>query len=482
MFTEYYGFSDEPFRLSPDPRFCYRHPSFAKGGAYMRYALRAAEGFVVITGAPGMGKTTLISDTTGSFGPGEYTVATLVNTLLSPDDVLRSAAYEFGLDVEGLDPATVLHRLKQLFIHCHARQRPPLLVVDEAQNLSLYALEELRMLTNLDLDGKPLLQIFLVGQNQLRDNLQNPALEQLRQRVTAAAHLKALNRDEIAGYLIHRLRVVGWRGSPKLKSSLLPVIELACEGVPRRINQFCNRLFLYGAVDELDVLNADAARVVLAEMEEERLNACAGAHTVVERRRGSERRLGQVAGLRAFDEPGPGGAPGRTGAKAKLPANGLSLISGGLPGRGANRAATVDNGSADGDVASVVSSSDPSGGASGLQVQVGVTPTLADRTRTPASPLLVAESGNGAGSTSATGSDPGGSGILAPAAFASPSLEERKAWRQRVSGVPVQEDVRITASRQDPAGARTLPKPAWFAAAVTVVILALGAFLSTVTR
>jgi general secretion pathway protein A len=219
MFTEYYGFSDEPFRLSPDPRFCYRHPTFAKGGAYMRYALRAAEGFVVITGSPGMGKTTLISDTTHSFGPGEYTVATMVNTLLAPDDVLRSAAYEFGLDADGVDTATVLHRLKQFFIHCHARKRPPLLVVDEAQNLSLYALEELRMLTNLEFDGRPLLQIFLVGQNQLRDNLQHPGLEQLRQRVTAAAHLKALNDDEVAGYLMHRLKVVGWRGSPKLKSS-----------------------------------------------------------------------------------------------------------------------------------------------------------------------------------------------------------------------------------------------------------------------
>lgn len=272
MFKEFYGLHSDPFRLSPDHNFCYRYPSFAKGRAYMQYALQAAEGFVVVTGSPGMGKTTLINDLLADYGPRDYTVATLVNTMLEANEVLRSAAYEFGLNVENMDTATVLQRLKQLFAQSHADGRPPLLVVDEAQNLTLNALEELRMLTNVQANGKPLLQIFLVGQEELREKLQDPSLEQLRQRVTAAAHLHALDQNQVAAYIVHRLKVVGWEGFPKLKSSLLPVIDAACEGVPRRINQFCSRLLLHGAVEQKSVLDAEDARLVFAELAEERLS------------------------------------------------------------------------------------------------------------------------------------------------------------------------------------------------------------------
>lgn len=272
MYLEFYGLDADPFRLSPDHNFCYRYPSFSKGRAYMQYALQAAEGFVVVTGQPGMGKTTLISDLLSDYGPTDYMVATLVNTMLEANEVLRSAAYEFGLDVEQMDTATVLQRLKRLFTEAHHNGRPPLLVVDEAQNLTLNALEELRMLTNLQAEGKPLLQIFLVGQEELRAKLQDPSLEQLRQRVTAAAHLQPLNQDQVAAYIIHRLKVVGWDGNPAIKSSVLPVIEQACAGVPRRINQFCSRLLLHGAVEQKAELDGNDARVVYAELADERLS------------------------------------------------------------------------------------------------------------------------------------------------------------------------------------------------------------------
>jgi type II secretory pathway predicted ATPase ExeA len=272
MYLDFYGLDADPFRLSPDHNFCYRYPSFSKGRAYMQYALHAAEGFVVVTGQPGMGKTTLIGDLLSDYGPGDYTVATLVNTMLEANEVLRSTAYEFGLNVETMDTATVLQRLKQLFAQTHQSGRPPLLVVDEAQNLTLNALEELRMLTNLQANGKPLLQIFLVGQEELRAKLQDPSLEQLRQRVTAAAHLHPLNQDQTAAYIIHRLKVVGWRGSPKIKASVLPVIEQACEGVPRRINQFCSRLLLHGAVEQKTELDGGDARVVYGELADEHLS------------------------------------------------------------------------------------------------------------------------------------------------------------------------------------------------------------------
>jgi type II secretory pathway predicted ATPase ExeA len=272
VFKEYYGLKGDPFRLSPDHNFCYRYPSFAKGRAYMQYALQAAEGFVVITGAPGMGKTTLINDLLADYGPRQYMVATLVNTMLEANEVLRSAAYEFGLNVENMDTATVLQRLKQRFTQAHSDGCPPLLVVDEAQNLTLNALEELRMLTNLQVNGKPLLQIFLVGQEELREKLQDPSLEQLRQRVSAAAHLHSLDQHQMGAYIIHRLKVVGWNGAPRLKSNIMPIIEAACEGVPRRINQFCSRLLLHGAVEQKSELDAEDARLVFAELSEERLS------------------------------------------------------------------------------------------------------------------------------------------------------------------------------------------------------------------
>jgi type II secretory pathway predicted ATPase ExeA len=273
MYQTYYRLRADPFRLSPDHGFCYRYPSFAKGRAYMQYALQAAEGFVVVTGAPGMGKTTLINDLLADYGPSDYLIARLVNTMLDASDILRSTAYEFGLNVEGMDNATVVQHLKQLFTRSYQNGRPPLLVVDEAQNLSLDALEELRLLTNLQIQGRPLLQIFLVGQEGLRDKLADPRLEQLRQRVTAAAHLHPLTQEQTAAYILHRLKVVGWENFPRIKASVLPVIEAACQGVPRRINQFCSRLLLHGAVEEKAVLSAQDAHAVYSELSDERLSS-----------------------------------------------------------------------------------------------------------------------------------------------------------------------------------------------------------------
>ncbi len=237
----------------------------------MQYALGAAEGFVVVTGAPGMGKTTLIDDLLSEYSPSEYLCATLTHSVLVADDLLRSVAYEFGLDAEGLDKATVIQRLKQHFIRGIKSDCPPLLIVDEAQNLSIASLEELRLLTNFQLGGRPLVQIFLVGQEELLDKLQDRRLEQLRQRVTAATHLDPLTEKQTAAYILHRLRVVGWTDSPTIKASVLPVIHEYCRGVPRRINQFCSRLLLYGAVAELDELGAKAAKLVASELAEERL-------------------------------------------------------------------------------------------------------------------------------------------------------------------------------------------------------------------
>ena len=279
MYQALYQLKADPFRLSPDHAFCFRYPSFTKAKAYMRYALNAAEGFVMVTGRPGMGKTTLISDLLSDLANADdYLTGMLVNTQLEATALLRMVAYEFGLQVQDQDKATVLQKLNQFFIQVSQSKRRPLLVVDEAQNLKLEALEELRLLTNLQFEGRPLLQIFLVGQQELRDKLQDVRLEQLRQRITAACHLDPLTVEQTTAYIIHRLRVVGWTGVPKVTAATFQIIQQVSQGIPRRINQFCSRLLLHGALEEKLQLTPEDAKLVVRELDEEHLSPVAPDH------------------------------------------------------------------------------------------------------------------------------------------------------------------------------------------------------------
>jgi hypothetical protein len=196
-------------------------------------------------------------------------VATLVSSLLGAADVVRSAAYGFGLEAKELDEATILQRLKQLFMQCHQQDCQPLLVVDEAQHLSPEALEELRLLTNTRVDGKPLLQIILIAQNQHQEKHGPTRLEQLLR--TSAAHLRPLTLEQTAAYVDHRLKTAGWSNDPKIMKSVIPMIYSTCQGVPRRINQFCSRLLLRGATEDKSVLDKEDARAVYDKMSEEKL-------------------------------------------------------------------------------------------------------------------------------------------------------------------------------------------------------------------
>ena len=187
-------------------------------------------------------------------------------------------AYEFGLNVQDEDKATVLRKLNLFFIHVSQSKQRPLLVVDEAQNLKLEALEELRLLTNLQFEGRPLLQIFMVGQEELRDKIQDTRLEQLRQRITAACHLDPLTLEQTTAYIIHRLRVVGWNGKPEITAPTFQVVQEISRGVPRRINQFCSRLLLHGALEEKYQIGPDDARLVVEELTDEHLSPMASEH------------------------------------------------------------------------------------------------------------------------------------------------------------------------------------------------------------
>jgi len=273
MYDLYYRFTAEPFRLSPDHHFAFQHRGYKKARAYMAYAFMRAEGFVMVTGRPGTGKTTLVGALVEDLSNEKVMTANLVCSQLEANDLLQMVAYEFGVDIGITDKGALLQHLSRLLTKWHREGRRALLIVDEAQDLSATAMEELRLLTNIQVAGRPLLQIFLLGQPELRELILSPQLEQVHQRIVAASHLEALELDETEAYVRHRLGVVGWRGDPDISRSVYPLIYKFSEGVPRRINLICSRLLLHGSVEQLHRLGVADMKEVLAELQGESLAA-----------------------------------------------------------------------------------------------------------------------------------------------------------------------------------------------------------------
>lgn len=271
MFDDFYGFSAKPFQLTPDPEFYFRSITHRKALSYLGYGLAQGEGFIVITGEIGAGKSTLVAHMMQSLDAAQVTVAQVVTSKLDGEEIIHVIARSFGLDIDGHDKATALSEIEGFF-HDEARAgRRCLLVVDEAQNLSVSALEELRMLSNFQLGNHPLLQVLLLGQPEFRSTLQkDPGLEQLRQRVIAAHHLEPMQKAEIEPYLTWRLQKVGWNGNPSFDQRVYSELFDASGGIPRKLNQIATRLLLLGAVEERSRIDAAMLQAVLAEMDGER--------------------------------------------------------------------------------------------------------------------------------------------------------------------------------------------------------------------
>lgn len=271
MFDDFYGLEGKPFQLTPDPAFYFRSITHRKALSYLGYGLAQGEGFIVITGEVGSGKSTLVAHMMGTVDPARLTVAQIVTSKLDEEEIIHVVAQSFGLDIEGHDKATALGAIEG-FLHAEAREgRRCLLIVDESQNLSVEALEELRMLSNFQLGSHPLLQTLLLGQPEFRSTLQNHAsLEQLRQRVIAAHHLEAMEKGEIEPYILHRLEKVGWNGNPQFDQRVFTELYEASGGIPRRVNQIANRLLLLGAVEERTRIDSAMLKSVLDELASER--------------------------------------------------------------------------------------------------------------------------------------------------------------------------------------------------------------------
>ncbi|MEQ1806183.1 MAG: XrtA/PEP-CTERM system-associated ATPase [Burkholderiaceae bacterium] len=245
MYESHFGFSGSPFQLNPDPAFYFDSRGHSNALAYLKFGAHQGEGFIVVTGEIGAGKTTLVRTLLAGLDPTKVVAAQVVSTQLESSELLQAILIAFGIASNNPSKAHLIASLEAYLTAMAAQGRRALLIIDEAQNLKHEAVEELRMLSNFQLGNHGLLQSFLVGQPELRSLLQSKSMEQLRQRVIASCHLGPLDQAETRAYVEHRLHRVGWRGvSPGLAPGSLDRVHEWTGGVPRRINRLCNRLLL----------------------------------------------------------------------------------------------------------------------------------------------------------------------------------------------------------------------------------------------
>lgn len=269
MYESFYGLSAKPFQLNPDPSFYYGSKEHRRAMAYLDYGLHKGEGFIVITGEVGAGKTTVVRNLLSTLDPSKVIAAQLVTTQLGADDTLRMVGACFGLAVQGMSKSEMLLSIEAFLVKLSLEGKRGLLIVDEAQNLSPQALEELRMLSNYQLENHGLLQSFLIGQPEFRRILESPGMLQLRQRVVAGCHISPMDPDETRGYIEHRLTHVGWKEDPQFDSEAYAMIHTATDGVPRRINTLCDRLLLSGYLSRKHEINRDDVVEAASEIRKE---------------------------------------------------------------------------------------------------------------------------------------------------------------------------------------------------------------------
>jgi putative secretion ATPase (PEP-CTERM system associated) len=270
VYETFYRFSAAPFLLTPDPRFFFGSQGHRRAISHLVYGLAQEEGFIVITGEVGAGKTTLVEQLWAQLDRSTYVISRVVTTQVSGDDLFRLAMMNFGLgDAPGIDKSTYLTRFEKMVREQRARGCRCLLVVDEVQSLSMAALEELRMLSNITVDGKASVQTILLGQPQFRPILASHDAAQLRQRVLASCHLGPLTPEETRGYIEHRLRTVGWQDDPHWDDDAFLAVHQYTTGIPRRINTLCSRVLLLSALEEAHGISADMVSATAGELDQD---------------------------------------------------------------------------------------------------------------------------------------------------------------------------------------------------------------------
>lgn len=269
MYESYYHLSGKPFQLNPDPAFFFGSRGHRRAMAYLEYGLHQSEGFIVITGEIGAGKTTLVRSLLERLDSEKVVAANLVSTQIDAGDMLRMVAAAFGVPSRHLEKADLLLALETFLVSTTAAGKRALLIVDEAQNLTPAAVEELRMLSNFQLEDHALLQSFLIGQPEFREIMQSPRMQQLRQRVIASYHLGPLDAGETRAYIEHRLHRVGWQDDPLFSAEAFRAVYVATGGIPRQINTLCDRLMLAAFLGERHAVGEGDVHEIVDEMQQE---------------------------------------------------------------------------------------------------------------------------------------------------------------------------------------------------------------------
>lgn len=271
VYKTVYKLEGQPFRLSPDYRFSYGHASFCDAKSYLKYAINEGEGIVAITGAPGTGKTTLISSLISELDLSQVQVGVITNVQLDSDNLLHQVIEAFSLQHDSTESVADITLFNRFLKSQGEAGRRVVLIIDEAQGLSPRLMEEIRLFSNLQHNMQLLMQIFLVGQQPLMDMIRAPGMEQLHQRIIAAAELKPLDLEQTTEYIAHRLSCVGWDNDPVITDEVSGLIHKFSEGVPRMINLICHRLFLHAGLKDKHKLDGSDALIVIVELHKEGL-------------------------------------------------------------------------------------------------------------------------------------------------------------------------------------------------------------------
>lgn len=266
MYNSFFNLKYKPFDLLPDPKFIYLSKSHKKALTYLDYGIRERSGFVLLTGEVGSGKTTLIRDLLGKHYE-HVVLSKIFNTCVTSEQMLAMINDDFGMDTDGKDKVALIRDLNTFLVEQYARGNQPILIIDEAQNLSSQLLEEVRMLSNLETSDCKLLQIILVGQPELRATLSAPELRQLRQRISINCHLQALNRDEVGYYINHRLEVAGNATAVEFSAEALETVFRYSKGIPRLINIICDFLMLSAFAEETAIISGEMVREVIGDLD-----------------------------------------------------------------------------------------------------------------------------------------------------------------------------------------------------------------------